>query len=76
VSGVLIQVKKKHVTVYEKLKKIAPIYQIYFRMIFYMFRAVFPSIIRGSRLYTATGICQTVNPAMGKIFKELHSKII
>ena len=31
----------------------------YFGMTLYMFWMVFPSIIRSSRLYTATGICQT-----------------
>ena len=42
----------------------------YFGMTLYMFRTVFPSIIRSSRILTITGICQTVNPAMGKITSE------
>jgi len=31
----------------------------HFGMTLYMFRTVFPSIIRSSRLHTATGICMT-----------------
>jgi hypothetical protein len=44
---------------------------VYFWITLYMFRTVFPSIIRSSKTVdTATGICQTEITGMGKITSE------
>jgi len=37
----------------------------YFGITLYMFRMVFPSIVRSSRLHTATGLCTVLNPDDG-----------
>ena len=53
-------------------------YQIYFifGMTLYVFWAVFPSIIRSSRLHTATGICQTVSVYVKQILLYLFDKCL